>query len=340
MNINGLLNLAMLAIVVLSIEGCNVKDPEKQEFIFPSKVINKIVVDNDGIKWVATAKGIVSYDGNLWTTYYGNEVLNNTPIDGLTFSDASGKNEIWMGSKLGATSFEYTANAIGNLASYNVLQSGILADSVKAIDVDLSNVKYIGTSKGLSILKGTHWDRFVGRKNEEILSKYKISAVAATTNGWIYASTIGGGVSRFKYTDAVSGETTFNQPYASGLASDTVYTVIAVNDGHQWYGTNKGASLHTSEFTKVFEDWVHYSRVDGLICDTVYAIGKDPMGNVWFGTHKGVSMLSDKTWVNFTTKDGLIDNKINTIAIDKDGSVWFGTDKGISHYINNSWVNY
>lgn len=338
MNINKLLNLGILAVVMLSFSGCNDKNPDKQNFTLPSKVINRIVVDSDGTKWIATGKGIVSYDGKLWTTYYGNEVLNNTPIDGLAYSSASGKNEIWLGSKLGAASFEYTSSTIGNLTNYNVLQGGILADSVKAIDIDKTNVKYIGTTKGLSILKGTHWDSFAGRKGEEILSKYKISAVATAANGWIYASTLGGGVARFKYTDAVSGETTFHQPWSADLKSDTVFTVVVVDDGHQWYGTNNGVSLHSSEFAKA--DWVHYSRIDGLICDTVYAVGKDLSGNMWFGTHKGVSMLSGTTWVNFTTKNGLIDNKINTIAIDKDGSVWFGTDKGISHYSNNSWVSY
>ena len=326
--------------MTLSFSSCNDKGQVNQDFKLPSRVINKIVIDNTDVKWFATGKGIVSYDGNLWTSYSGNEALNNNSINALAQSSVSGKNEIWLGSKLGASSFEYTSTAIGNLASYTIKDKNLLSDSVSAIDIDQNNVKYIGTAKGLSILKGTHWDSFIGRKGEEILSKYKITAIATTDNGWTYASTIGGGVSRFKYTDAVSGETTFNQPYASGLVSDTVFTVIAVNDGHQWYGTNKGVSLHTNEFTKGDENWAHYSRVDGLICDTVYAIGKDLSGDMWFGTHKGVSKLSGTTWVNFTIQNGLIANKINTIAIDLDGSVWFGTDEGISHYINNQWINF
>jgi len=215
-----------------------------------------------------------------------------------------------------------------------------MADSVSAIGIDQNNVKYIGTSDGLSILQGTKWVQFMGRRGEEILSKYKISAIATTTDGRIYAATQGGGVSSFKYTDAVTGATTFNQPWASGLVSDTVFTVIVVDGSHQWYGTNRGASLHTSEYAKVKEDWIFYSTLDGLICDSVYAIGKDPSGNVWFGTHKGISKFNGTNWVNYTTKNGLIDNKINTLAIVTVGSVWFGTDKGISHFSNNQWTNY
>lgn len=330
-----------MAVISLLFLGCNDKEPVNEPFMMPSKVINKIVIDQNGVKWIATGKGLVSFDGNQWTTYSGNAILNNTSINSLAHIYTSGKDEIWLGSMLGATSFDYTSTTNGPLTKYNVFQGGILSDSVSAIDIDQNNVKYIGTSKGLSILKDTTWTQFMGRRNEEILSEYKITAIASTTNEWVYASTEGGGVTRFKYTaDAVSGATTLSMPYASGLRSDTVYTVIVVDGDHQWYGTNRGASLHTSEFTKTFADWVSYSREDGLICDTVYAIGKDLSSNIWFGTHKGVSKLSDSTWVSFTTNDGLIANKINTIAIDLDGSVWFGTDEGISHFVNNQWVNY
>jgi ligand-binding sensor domain-containing protein len=148
---------------------------------------------------------------------------------------------------------------------------------------------------------------------------------------------MGGGISRFKYIDAVSGATTFNLPWAGGLPSENVLCAIA--DGNaQWYGTDAGAAYHESELTK--SGWTTYTREEGLVCDTVYAIAKDLAGNVWFGTHKGVSKLTGNQWQSITKADGLLDNKVNTIAIDKDNSVWFGTDKGISHYSGGKWVNY
>lgn len=332
-------SLGMIAIIALSFPGCNdEKDPVKEEFKLPSQVIKKIEIDNNGVKWIATDKGLVALNGDVWYGFTGNDLLTKTAIDELAFSNTSGKNELWLGSGQGAAFFDLTSTNLGTLTIYNKQQSGILADNVSAIDIDKNNVKYIGTSAGLSILKGTAWSQFMGRTNEEILKEYKISAVATTQGGRIYAATEGGGVSSFKYADAVSGATTFSQPWSAGLMSDTVYTVIVVENDNQWYGTNKGAALHTSEYAKA--DWESYTREEGLVSDTVYAIGKDQAGNVWFGTHKGVSKFNGTDWASYTTKDGLIDNKINTLAIDKDGSVWFGTDKGISHFINNQWINY
>ncbi|HET6556390.1 MAG TPA: two-component regulator propeller domain-containing protein [Prolixibacteraceae bacterium] len=332
-------HLALLAVIALSFSACEEdKDPKQAEFKLPSQEIRKIEIDGNGVKWIATAKGLVKLDDKEWTVFKDNELLTQTPIEELAFSNASGKNELWLGSSKGVSWFDYTADLVNPMTTYRAQEGGLLDDNVSAIDIDSQNVKYIGTSKGLSILKETKWVQFMGSRNEEILSTYKISAIATAADGHIYAATEGGGVTSFKYTDAVSGATTFHQPWSADLMSDTVYTVIVVDENHQWYGTNRGAALHTSAYAKA--DWTPYTRLDGLICDSVYAIGKDTKGQVWFGTHKGVSMLKDTTWQSFTTKEGLIDNKINTLAVDKDGSVWFGTDKGISHYNNGQWINY
>jgi len=314
--------------------------PVPEVFQFPSKVIHKIVVDNSGVKWFSTEKGIVSYNNLVWTSYSDAQNLTTGSVADLAVEITSGIKKLWLGTDIGLTSMEFGSTAI-SLLNYRTKNAGILADNVTALGIDGSNVKYIGTSKGLSILKDSKWDKFFGRKNEEILSQYKISGVGTATNGYIYAATQGGGVTRFKYTDAVSGATTYKRPWAWGLPSDTVYTVF-VDGNEQWYGTFRGAGYHSTEFTK--SDWITYTRTEGLICDSVYAIAKDLSGNMWFGTPKGVSKLSisptDTTWTNYTTKDGLVADKVNTIAADIDGSVWFGTDKGISHFKSNIWEKF
>ena len=330
--------ILILTVVINLFYGCNNDDPVvEEEFEFPSKVINRIIVDSNGSKWFATEKGVVSYDGLKWTSYTDEQNKTTGSISDIVFDRLSGIKKLWVGTKAGLSSFEIETSAI-TTDNFNTSKDEILSDTVSALGVDDVNVKYIGTSKGLSILKGDKWDKFYGRQNEEILAEYKISSIAVSQNGYIYAATKGGGISRFKYADAISGATTFNLPWASGLPSETVYSAVA--DGNaQWYGTDKGVAYHSSELTK--SDWTTYTREDGLVCDTVYAIAKDPSGNVWFGTHKGVSKLSGNKWQSYTVKDGLIANKINTIAIDLDHSVWFGSDQGISHFtVDGKWVNF
>ena len=328
-----ILLLSLIAIIFLS---WKTNDQLTNQFQIELQKVNSIVIDNQGVKWIATEKGVVKFDGKKWTNYADNKSLNSS-VSVLAFDILLKINQLWMGSNLGLNSME-VADTTNSIINYNTTNSGILSDSITALGIDGSDVKYIGTSKGLSILKSNKWDKFYGRKSEEILSEYKINSVGTSSNGYIYATTLGGGVSRFKYADAVSGATTYNLPWAWGLPSDSVFTVF-VDGIAQWYGTLRGAAYHSSEYTKA--DWTTYTRTEGLICDSVYAIAKDSLGNMWFGTHKGVSKLSiDSTWTSYTSKDGLVADKVNTIAIDVDGSIWFGTDNGISHYINNEWKNY
>jgi ligand-binding sensor domain-containing protein len=264
--------------------------------------------------------------------------LSNGSISDLVFEPSSAPKKLWLGTNVGLSSFEFGTSSISTV-NYNTNSPGILSDTLSALGIDAANIKYIGTSKGLSILNLDKWNHYFGRIGDgEPLLNYKISSVSVGGKGYIYAATQGGGVSRFKYTaDAISGATTYNFPWAWGLPSDTVYTVVAI-DTCQWYGTRRGAAYHTSENTKT--DWVTYKRADGLICDSVYTIAKDLSGNIWFGTFNGVSKLTGDKWQSFTTKDGLIANKVNSIAVDLDGSIWFGTDEGISHFANNHWSNF
>jgi len=331
--------LIILPVLILFVLSCNNNDdPTPEEFVFPSKVINKIIVDSSGLKWFATEKGVISYDGARWTTYSDDNGLSNGPIADLAFDMASGIKNLLLASNVGLSAFGFGATKI-SFQNYNTKNSEILDDTVSAIGVDGSNVKYIGTPKGLSILKDGKWDEFFGRRNQEILLRYKISSIAPASNGYVYVATEGGGVSR--YCDAVSGQTTLNTPWA-WLPSDTVYTVVVTQDSCQWYGTLRGVGFHQSPNTK--NDWITYTRAEGLICDSVYAIAKDLSGDMWFGTHKGVTKMdispTDTIWTSYTTKDGLVANKINAIATDLDGSLWFGTDEGISHLSNNKWEKF
>lgn len=339
MNQLKLRSLILMSLIISLLFSCKKDNPAPipEVFTFPSKVIHKIVVDNSGVKWFVTEKGVVSYDGLKWTKYSDDKNLTTGSISDFAFEMVSGIRKLWLGTFVGATTIEL-GNSTSSVINYNHKSSGILSDTVSALGIDNVNVKYFGTPKGLSILSGTKWDKFMGRTHEEILSRYPISSISTTTNGYVYAATKGGGVSRFKYTDAISGATTFNKPWAWGLPSDTILTVVT--DGNaQWYGTDKGVAYHSSEFAKT--DWTTYTRADGLICDTVYAIAKDRLGSMWFGTHKGISKLTGTAaWESFSIKNGLIANKVNTIAIDVDGSLWFGTDNGISHLMNNQWLNF
>ncbi|MFY9153070.1 MAG: hypothetical protein WAO52_13725 [Prolixibacteraceae bacterium] len=72
------------------------------------------------------------------------------------------------------STFDKVSNAQTTTCN-NGTENGLLSDTVHAIAIDQNEIKFIGTSKGLSILKQNKWNRFLGRTGEEIRSKYRIS---------------------------------------------------------------------------------------------------------------------------------------------------------------------
>jgi ligand-binding sensor domain-containing protein len=329
-------SFASCLLFVIFLTGCSKDKTPETTFALPSEVIHKIAVDKNGTKWIATSKGIVCFDGEKWNPYPDIPLENNSIVRDLSISPSTG-NEIWLAGNSGVSFLKFNAADILSSGSFSAQENGLLSNEVSAIVVDVQNTKYIGTSMGISIYANNQWSEFIGRPTEEILRDFQISSIAVAKNGWIYASTSGGGVSRFKYPDAISGATTYDSIW-TGIRSNYVNTVIIVEDSCQWYGTNHGAAFHTSHHAKI--GWTQYTIEDGLISDTVLSIAKDFTGNIWFGTNIGVSRLSGTQWTNFTSDDGLADNHINTISVDKDSSIWFGTNNGISHFKNNSWVKY
>lgn len=326
------------AVIAAFSSGCEKNSPAEENIELPSQTIKNIMVDKNDTKWIATDKGVVSYDGTTLTKYSDNSFVNDGSATRLFLEESQTANKIWICSSNGLSTFEHNDNKISSFINYQTSTAGILSNSVLSMNIDLQSTKYIATSAGLSILSNGNWDQYFGKSGENILSKYKISAVATSKNNWVYVSTSGGGVSRFKYLDAVSGATTYTKDWASGLKSNNILTVEVVDDTCQWYGTDNGIAFHTSELTK--SDWTHYSRTDGLICDTVSTIVKDLSGNIWFGTPKGISKLNNTVWTNYTTENGLVSNVVNTLAVDLDGSIWVGTDNGISHFMNNEWKGF
>jgi len=334
-----LFGIVSIFFILLSV-ACNPDEIEEVSSL-PSNHIHKITIDAQGVKWIATDKGLVSYNNDDWEIYTKALVLNDKTVNDLALCFTGEKQYLWLATMKGLAKGISSAESFTLTQSYLSIPNELLNDTVYKVATDINNVAYFGTKSGISVLKENTWTAYRGewgKKKDTFLASNQITGIATSKNGWNYVSTKGGGVSRFKYTDGISGATKFFQPWAYGLKSDTILTVIVVNDSCQWYGTDRGVAYHTSHNTKA--DWTTYTREDGLCSDTVYAIAQDVKSIVWFGTHTGLSKFSDGNWTNYTVKDGLVANKINTVAIDLDGSVWIGTDNGISHFKNNSWKSF
>jgi ligand-binding sensor domain-containing protein len=148
-----------------------------------------VTIDSSGNKWIGTANGLSSFDGdNSWTTYNTtNSGLANNHVYCSVFAADNVK---WFGTYGGGVS-----KLDGNIwTTYNSTNSGLGNNYIVDITIDLAGNVWCATeSGGVSKFDGTTWTTYLtadGLANNNTRS----IAIDGAGNKWI--GTVGGGASK------------------------------------------------------------------------------------------------------------------------------------------------
>ncbi len=145
--------------------------------------IRLLIKENTGAIWIGTDDdGIIRYDGSSWIRY--------TEEDGLPRSQArygafDQDNVLWVGSSLGATSFDGKS-----WTSYLPENSGLSGKTVRDVAVDADNVKWFATSE-LNRFDGVTWETVYTPSETQM----RVSAIAFDHEGIMWVGTGNGVVS-------------------------------------------------------------------------------------------------------------------------------------------------
>lgn len=149
--------------------------------------ITAIAVDSDNNIWVGTDFGVSVYDGATFTTYTTGDGLGNNRINHIA---QAANGDIWFGDFSGATVYDgvsftaygtgdglpfggivyvdfdsnddvYMASGLGGVvqfdgANFTIYNSGLESNVVRAITIDASDNKWVGTAKGISVLNSSN----------------------------------------------------------------------------------------------------------------------------------------------------------------------------------------
>lgn len=116
---------------------------------------------------------------------------------------------------------------------------------------------------------------------------------------------------------------------ADGLASDSVYRVVADSQGFIWFGTNDGLSRFDG-YT-----FATYTTRDGLPNRSVVDVQLTRDGALWVATSGGLCRLNPRReagaplFVVEGLGDGSASNDVNCLLETRDGSLWCGTNGGL-----------
>lgn len=326
---------------------------------YQNSQITDIIQDDQGILWIATLSGVVTFDGIRFTDVSKNIGFENSPVKCL-MQDSKGN--YWV-SVLRKGVYKYT----GRERTLYTTKEGLISNIINTICEDDEGAIWIGTNLGLNRIFEDKIDTYTidnGLVNNNIfkLFKGKNKLWIGTVNGICYYHN-----KEFKKVE--EGDLK--------LGNQLVYSLYEDQNENLWIGTIAGLILHqpqiglsrmehpafdNSRITGILKDskgkiWFathgqgayaydgndfrHYSEVNGLSSNIILALMNDNEGNIWFGTGSGLSRFSGEMFVTYSREYDLANDNILSTCTDKKGNIWFGSvGRGLIKYDGKSFTKY
>ncbi|MBW8048882.1 MAG: hypothetical protein FVQ77_00785 [Cytophagales bacterium] len=314
-----------------------------------SNIILKIIEDHKGVLWLATTKGICTYNGKEFTNFSKKNNLEESQVWAV-MQDKN--NNIWFGVKSSLFRYNYPDTLPDKRRpNWASVHSKGKAQTWQAGEAG-KNIETFTTQQGLehrficALLednKGSIWmgDYYTGVSyyNGKNFEHYSVAdGLAGNMVLTIIEDEVGnlwfgcnGGVSKYDRagtSDLKSGVGFKNYREENGLSGNSVRSLLEDNEGNIWIGTS-GSGL--CKFSG--DAFTHYYEKDGIINHKVSSFTEDQDGNIWFATEGGLSKLSSSlTFTNYTTNEGLPVNVVTVLLKDRKGNIWIGTPAGLCKY--------
>lgn len=245
-----------------------------------------IIEDDKGIIWLATNKGLCTYDGQTFTQislpyidisseWYKNVYPTINPNQANSIiQDKNGM--FWIGTS-GGGAYTYDGIKFESILAnkgrkyddslhHNVIQSIIQDKNDNIWFASMSN-------GGITRFDGEKFKEF---KTDNGLSDNMVRYLYQDKNGNIW---IGSNGNRNGGLDKFDGKTFTNFNEENGLCSNNVSVILQSADGKIWLGSDRETVCYyeNGEFT-LFEE------LAGIAIRTII---EDKVGNIWFGGRKG-----------------------------------------------------
>jgi ligand-binding sensor domain-containing protein len=300
--------------------------------ILPSHTIYDLKIDKENVVWIATAKGLLSYENNkLFLFDTSNSLLPENKIQSIYIDE---KNNKWIGTfTKGYARFNGKDWTI-----FDTSNTGIPSNSISAIILDPYGILWIGTDgNGLARFDGLVWTKF--ERGNSLIPGNRIYSLnhdgAKLWVSFLYESVWDGrnhdyclgsfdGKNWTTYTDTNS-----LIPYQS-----SVYTIFNDDNKKLWFPTHQDCIIYDNG------KWYSLAKMTGIEDDYFIDVGKDRNGNYWIasGTNRSNHGFYKYDGKNITTYYPPENNILN-VSVDKFNNVWLVSySEGIFIYNENGIV--
>lgn len=319
--------------------------------------INKLLIDKDGILWVATThEGLDRYNHETddFTHFYPNG--NPGDISGPAITDlcVSHDGNIWVTTYFdGLNLFDKKTNKFKHFSFESNNINTIRENIVLKVLEDKQHFLWIGyRSQGLSIMNTLTGEMKHYRHNPQNPNSLPSNSILSIAEDQYNNIWIGTDSGLCLYNKQADNFITFthNPANKNSIIANKIMDIQEMKDGKLWIGTeNGGISILDISYPFLDFDNIKFTNLhsgdskETLSHNSVYSLYQDCYENIWIGTFGG--------GINFISK---IPNAFNTIEYtpystsnkslshktpwglceSEDGKIWIGTDGGGINVLN------
>jgi signal transduction histidine kinase/ligand-binding sensor domain-containing protein/DNA-binding response OmpR family regulator len=280
--------------------------------------INRLYCDRNGIIWIASNDGGISYyHKNMFrfqTFRHSNlkpQTLSDNRVNCIKQAD-DGK--IYIGTENGLDIFNKDAGTFERVTAISrspVLN--ILEDTHKTIWLTTYDGKvYKGKGRNFS---QENFEQGAG-------SLKSVQTISTDQSGVIWLGTMGAGVFTVK-NNILSG---FNQYTGFTLSHDFVTQITEDSEENIWIGTLDGINRYAKN--KTFKTYLTAGKTKLIHVNSIF---EDSKKRIWIGFHYGLLLYDNEKdgFICFNRQNGLVNEQILGISEDNFGHLWLLTPNGL-----------
>ncbi len=316
----------------------------KNYFDRSGNITGQILEDKDGLFWICSTQGLVSFDRNSEKLKYYLPAPNspNASRNIVTSITQDIKGDLWITTfaRDGIYHFDRETKTFFNCANDPADPASLSNNDVQRVYQDPTGVFWIGTNVGgLNKLYqfAKKFQAFThDPNNSNSLNASIVRSFCEDHLGQLWVGLGGGGLDMFnpERTSITHYQTDQRDPF--GLSNNGVFALCEDKYGTLWIGTFGGGLDRLDKGRANFKNYNNVSNdLTSLSNNFVRAIFEDSESNLWIGTDDGGLNKYNRSSDNFTrytfnpdNPNSISHNSVRAIAQDQAGVMWLGTFGG------------
>jgi signal transduction histidine kinase/ligand-binding sensor domain-containing protein len=315
----------------------------------PDNVVNCIAQTSNGLLWVGTGSGLVTFDGREFTRI-DLDTGGSVPQGVVHAMIASSQGDLWVGTDAGVVLLHKQSLDRFNATGKTFYQLGSESDQVMELMETRTGVLWAGTRSGLY--------RFTNGRFVQMAALDGVYRINETLHGSLLV--VGAG----QFLEWDGHRLVHRSDVAANLGIDEshIYQAIQDRSGTIWYATRDGLVRRGAQGLPEFEPaeaahtavsrvvqgrdgamWmtgrIGLFRVDGNHLESpapglnARAFFPASANDLWIGTNGyGLIHLRRRVVRMFTKADGLPNDNVMAVLPAHDGTLWVGSNCGFSSY--------